>query len=184
VSRPIADSASPIRDECGKVCGVVLVFRDVADERQKSNEIEFLSYHDQLTGLYNRRYCESQIAFYDRVQHLPLSIIMGDVNGLKLTNDAFGHAMGDSLLQKSAEALKAVCRSDDVVCRYGGDEFIVLLPGTSGAEAEQIAKRFQGLLFRRQDRPCGFLNVPGLGGEGAGRQEHRADNQSRRGPYV
>lgn len=154
--RPIADSAAPIRDGSGKIHGAILVFRDVADERQKREEIEYLSYHDTLTGLHNRRYFEKQLALFDNVQHLPLAVIMGDVNGLKLTNDAFGHAMGDNLLKKAAEALKAVCRSKDVVCRYGGDEFIVLLPGTGEAEAEQIAKRFKDSFSSVKIGPVGF----------------------------
>ena len=66
---------------------------------------------------------------------------MIDVNGLKLTNDAFGHEAGDQLLQRVAQVLKQECRTDDIISRVGGDEFVVLLPKTSHREAELIMKR-------------------------------------------
>ncbi|MDP3058814.1 MAG: diguanylate cyclase, partial [bacterium] len=77
----------------------------------------------------------------DTERNLPLSIIMADVNGLKLFNDAFGHAWGDSLLQKVAGILKAEFRADDIIARMGGDEFIILLPNTTSAIAEQLIDR-------------------------------------------
>lgn len=73
--------------------------------RKKEEKIIFLSYHDQLTGLYNRRFVEEEIRRLDTLHQLPLSIITGDVNGLKLTNDVFGHRAGDLLLKKAAEVI-------------------------------------------------------------------------------
>jgi diguanylate cyclase (GGDEF)-like protein/PAS domain S-box-containing protein len=138
---PIEDSAGPIKDQSGKTTGVVIVFRDFSDKKEKLEEIEYLSFHDHLTGLYNRRYMEDTIARLDKERNLPLSIMVIDVNGLKLTNDAFGHKMGDELLVQVSNLLKEKCRSVDIVGRMGGDEFCVLLPGTSVEEAEQIKKR-------------------------------------------
>jgi diguanylate cyclase (GGDEF)-like protein len=82
----------------------------------------------------------------DTEDQLPLSIIIGDVNGLKLTNDIFGHAMGDKLLQSIARSLRLSCRTSDVVSRIGGDEFLILLPHTDGNEANQIMTRIEGHL--------------------------------------
>ena len=141
--RPIADSAAPIKDESGNIQGVVLVFRDVTEEKQRQERIEYLSYHDQMTGLYNRRFFEEELKRLDTQRNLPLSIVMADVNGLKLTNDAFGHAMGDRLLKESADLIKKACRSDDIVARIGGDEFVILLPKTNSEEAEIIVKRIK-----------------------------------------
>jgi len=139
--RSIEDSAAPIRNKSGSICGAVLVFRDVTGERRKAREIEFLSYKDPLTELGNRRYWDEQLIRLDQEQFLPLSVIMGDVNGLKLTNDLFGHAEGDELLRKVADSLKSACRNDDIVCRYGGDEFTILLPNTDAIAAEKIMNR-------------------------------------------
>ena len=106
--------------------------------------VEYLSYHDQLTGLYNRRFFEEELKRLDTKRNLPISVIMADVNGLKLANDAFGHDLGDKLLQKAAEILKSACREDDIIARLGGDEFVVLLPKTSEEQVEQIVNRIAG----------------------------------------
>ena len=103
-------------------------------------ELEYLSYHDVLTGLHNRRFFEEELVRLDASENYPLTILMADVNGLKLVNDSFGHSMGDELLVKVAESIKKGCRTYDVSARLGGDEFVVLLPKTNGFEAEQIIK--------------------------------------------
>ncbi|MEI6101823.1 MAG: HD domain-containing phosphohydrolase, partial [Eubacteriales bacterium] len=139
--RSIADSAAPIKQMDGQTSGVVLVFRDVTIQMQKQAMIEHLSFHDQLTDLFNRHFFEEEMRRLDTQRNLPLAIIMADVNGLKLTNDAFGHSAGDQLLVGAAETIQACCRRDDIISRLGGDEFVVLLPKTDMKEAEAIAKR-------------------------------------------
>lgn len=151
--KPIEDSAAPIRDEKGNTSGVVLVFRDFTDKKEKQDQIEYLSFHDQLTGLYNRRFYEEELMRLDTTRNLPLTIIMGDVNGLKLINDSFGHAMGDELLKKAAEIIKAGARADDIVSRVGGDEFVIILPQTDAFEAEQIIKRIMNLAAKEKVGP-------------------------------
>ncbi len=148
--RPIEDSAAPIVEENGEINGVVLVFRDYSAKKQKQEEVEYLSYHDQLTGLYNRRFYEEELKRLDTKRNLPLTIVMGDVNGLKLINDSFGHTMGDELLKKVAEVIKKVCRADDIIARLGGDEFVMILPETDAFEAEKIMKRIKGLLLKEK----------------------------------
>lgn len=145
IERTIEDSAAPIIDANGDVLGVVLVFRDYTEKKQKLDQIEYLSYHDQLTGLYNRRFYEEELSRMDTPRNLPFSLIMGDVNGLKLVNDSFGHVMGDELLKKAAKTIVKACRADDVVARLGGDEFVVLLPKTDQLEAEEIINRIEEL---------------------------------------
>lgn len=139
----LEDSAAPIKDDNGLTVGVVLVFRDVTYKKEQKNRIEYLSYHDALTGLYNRRFFEESLRRLDNQRNLPISIIMGDVNGLKLTNDIFGHAFGDALLQKVSDVFIKTCRSDDIIARWGGDEFVVLLPKTSQEEAKNITNRIK-----------------------------------------
>jgi diguanylate cyclase (GGDEF)-like protein len=95
--------------------------------------------YDKLTGLYNRAYLELELARLAEPSSLPLSVIMGDLNGLKLANDALGHEEGDRLLAAVAAAIRRSCRSEDIIARWGGDEFIVLLPKTPEREAMDIA---------------------------------------------
>lgn len=124
----IQSSRSFIRDEGANTLGEVIVFRDVTLQRQKEEEIRYLGYHDQLTGLYNRTYTEERLKHLDKQEYLPLGFIIGDCNGLKMANDVFGHAAGDMLLKKVAGIFNEVCCEDGIVARVGGDEFVALLP--------------------------------------------------------
>ena len=90
---------------------------------------------------------------------MPLSMIVGDLNGLKLTNDIFGHSMGDQLLIAVSNTLLAICRPSDRVFRWGGDEFIVLLPKTGTEEAKQICDRIRRALDK-QAVGAVALNMP------------------------
>jgi len=125
----------------GAVEGYVLSYRDISERKKRENEILYLSYHDQLTGLYNRTFFEVECKRLDSARQLPISVIMGDINGLKLVNDAFGHKEGDKLLIEAAKILSANCRKEDILARTGGDEFCILLPRTSAEDARSICKR-------------------------------------------
>lgn len=142
--------ASPMVIEWEGAAAILSLDSDITCRKRQEEEIQYLSYHDQLTGLYNRRYYEETLTRFTQQEQLPLSIILGDVNGLKLTNDAFGHLAGDKLLQTIADAVKSVCRPDDVAARIGGDEFALLLPNTSAQEAEQAVQRLQAEISGRQ----------------------------------
>ena len=114
---------------------------DITELKKTRDLIEHMSNHDELTGLYNRRFYETEVKRLDVQRNLPLSVIMIDVNGLKLINDAFGHEKGDEMLIKVANAMNSECRSDEIIARLGGDEFIVLLPKTCLSDAERLAGR-------------------------------------------
>jgi diguanylate cyclase (GGDEF)-like protein len=117
--------------------------RNITQQKQDEEKIRYLSYHDKLTGLYNRAFFEEELKRLDTERQLPISIIIGDVNGLKLVNDAFGHHDGDELLTSAASLLKEACRDDDIIARWGGDEFAILLPQTSAEDALKIYKRIK-----------------------------------------
>lgn len=140
---PIADSAAPIKTGDGKIFGVVMVFRDVSKEKEHNNQIKHMSYHDSLTGLYNRRYIEEAISQWDTPENQPISIIMGDVNGLKITNDVFGHAAGDNLLRQVARTVKENCFDENLVARWGGDEFVVVMLKTDISIAEDVIRKIR-----------------------------------------
>ncbi len=104
-------------------------------------KIRYLSFHDQLTGLYNRHYLEDEMKRLDTERQLPISIILADLNNLKLINDTFGHKAGDEMIKKAAAIIGQNCRSEDTIARWGGDEFLIYLPKTAENEAVEIARR-------------------------------------------
>lgn len=138
---PIADGASPIRDESGNIYGVVMVFRDITNEKAQRNKIEHIMAHDSMTGLYNRWYMEELLRRYESMPDVKCALIMGDLNGLKLVNDAFGHYEGDRFIQKIAAILRSSCRQKDIVSRWGGDEFLILMPDAVAKDAEILIER-------------------------------------------
>jgi len=116
---------------------------DITNRIERENKISYLSYKDQLTGLYNRRFFEEQLRRLDNPRNMPLSIIIGDVNGLKLINDAFGHKAGDKLLKLIGDLISSSIRGNDIASRWGGDEFAVILPNSDANAAEVLVNRIQ-----------------------------------------
>ena len=121
---------------------LILANKELASQNE---EIMYLIFHDQLTGVYNRKVYEEELERLDTANNLPLTIIVGDVKGLKQINDSFGPTMGDELLRKSAEIIKKSCREKDVISRNDSDEFIILMPKTNASEAEAIIQRMNDL---------------------------------------
>lgn len=140
-------SISPIIQK-GLFNGSVLMVRDVSKELSHKEQIEYVSYHDYLTGLYNRHFFETELKRLDTKRQLPLTLFIADVNELKLINDAFGHLEGDELIKEVANIFKKSVRTEDIVARWGGDEFAILLPQTSEADAGIVYQRIQKLLQR------------------------------------
>ena len=146
----IEDTAAPIKDKFGNVIGVVLVFKDISEKKEKRKEIEFLSYHDQLTGVHNRRYFEKVLTRLDNNENLPLAVIYADVNCLKTINDAFGHEYGDLLIRQVSGVLKTEFRSSDIISRTGGDEFVILLPKTEEHIVKDLIKNIKEKIEKKK----------------------------------
>ncbi len=131
---------TPYYDHDGQNLGLIGISRDITERKQHEAEILYLGQHDALTGLHNRSYYEAERQRLDQGDYLPLSLIIGDINGLKLINDAFGHSEGDKLLISIARIMAGCIRDQDVLVRTGGDEFVMLLPQTSYSEAGALVE--------------------------------------------
>jgi diguanylate cyclase (GGDEF)-like protein/PAS domain S-box-containing protein len=131
---------TPYYDEKGQLIGVIGIRRDVTERRRREDEILYLNHHDVLTGLYNRAYIQQALEFLDQDSNFPISVVAGDINGLKLVNDSFGHGEGDRLIVAISQILKKSTRESDVVGRVGGDEFYLILPNTDSKAAKEIIK--------------------------------------------
>ena len=134
-------TASMIYHELEKKSFILAILQDISEKKRAEEEMLYLNFHDHLTGLYNRRFYEEELRRLDIQRNLPITLVMIDANGLKLMNDAFGHEVGDQSLKKIAEALKRVCRQDEIIARIGGDEFVILLPKTKKQDADEIVRR-------------------------------------------
>lgn len=139
----ISTSASVIKNIYGIATGAVIIFRNISERRKKEEEINYITFHDQVTGCFNRAFFEEQKNRLNSDKYLPCSVIQGDINGLKLVNDAFGHSRGDELLRNAAQILQKHCRHNDLIMRVGGDEFTIFLPNTENFVACQIVKNIE-----------------------------------------
>ncbi len=119
---------------------------DITDKKETDAQLLHISNHDFLTGLHNRRYFEEELERLDTQSQLPLSVMIGDINGVKLVNDAFGHSNGDRLIQYCAKIISSCSRPGDMVARIGGDEFAILMPKTENEEALQVLENIKSAL--------------------------------------
>jgi len=140
----------PIKLANGHI-GIYAIYRDITERKKREEKIEYLSYKDQLTDLYNRRFFEEEMKRLDTQRKLPISIIMADLNGLKIINDSYGHEKGDEILKRTAKILKNSIRKEDVLARQGGDEFAILLPQTQKDEAQEVINRIKRKTDKTRD---------------------------------
>lgn len=130
-----------------------LIIEDVTEKIKYQEAMRNQSFRDKLTGLYNRAYFDEQAERLDTHRQLPMSVIIADANGLKLVNDAFGHTQGDQYLIQISQTLKQCLRKEDVICRWGGDEYAILLPNTSKETVACLIDRIKGAAATVEPNP-------------------------------
>jgi diguanylate cyclase (GGDEF)-like protein len=131
-----------------------IAFSSMAETvRSKTEELEFRSFHDELTGLYNRAYFEDAMHRFDSGRFNPVTVVVCDVNGLKMINDTLGHKAGDDLIIAAASAIANAGRKTDVVARIGGDEFAILLPESTETTAGEVLRRIRAEIdkYKREE---------------------------------
>ena len=159
-SRVLSLTQNPIFNENNEIEYVVCSAQDITERKEREEKIKYLSYRDQLTDLYNRRFLQEELQRLDTERQLPISFIMVDVNGLKIINDSLGHEKGDELLIKTGEILQEAVREEDILARYGGDEFVILLPQTENESAQKIVERLnEKTLGTKKDELCISLGL-------------------------
>ncbi|HAJ95842.1 MAG TPA: hypothetical protein DCP02_06375, partial [Actinobacteria bacterium] len=128
------------------------IFHDVTELKKAEKKIKYLKFHDSLTELYSRTYMEKILGNVYRERNLPMNFIICDLNGLKLVNDTFGYIEGDKLLKRVAKILKYCARREDIVARWGGDEFFVLLPRSTPGEVEDVVHKIRNICANTKDQ--------------------------------
>jgi len=125
----------------GDVIKVISIAKEITERKQMEEELRRLSIYDLLTGVYNRNFFETEVERIQNSRLWPVSIVMVDLDNLKVVNDTDGHAAGDKLIQLAASVLKSSFRAEDIIARFGGDEFVVLLTETGEDEINEIVPR-------------------------------------------
>jgi diguanylate cyclase (GGDEF)-like protein len=143
----------PVFGNQNKIIGVVEIGYDVTIRKNFEKRMRYFSFHDALTGLYNRAYFEEELKRLFGSREIQIGILLADVNGLKLVNDAFGHQAGDLLLKRVADILRLTCRKEDLIARWGGDEFIVLLANINIENLKELEKRIQEACLKDNNEP-------------------------------
>ncbi len=131
----------PLKDESGRVIGIIALINNVTEQETLRKELKRQSVTDRLTGLYNREYFDEYTGRLVAGTQFPLSILTLDCDDLKRVNDAYGHMAGDEYIRSTVALLRATLPESSVMCRTGGDEFVILLPATSPQKAAAYVKK-------------------------------------------
>ena len=140
---------TPIIGEDGNVLGLIGVARDITEQKKLEKKLRYLSYTDRLTNLYNRAYFDEKVSEFIENKKFPIGVVIGYVNGLKIVNDTLGHLDGDRLLKEMSSVLKEVCGDNGLVFRWGGDEFITLIPNSTEKDCIEFIEKVNNLCDKK-----------------------------------
>lgn len=153
---------SPITDEKGRITHYVSVSKDISERVRKEHSLREAATRDRLTGLHNRSYVESRLqeACLQAKQHqMPLTVLMCDVDHFKQINDRYGHLTGDRVLRRIARILRQGARASDVIGRWGGEEFLIVLEDCNEQNALELAERIRSRVEKSADAEVGQLTI-------------------------
>ncbi|NLJ48574.1 MAG: diguanylate cyclase [Candidatus Atribacteria bacterium] len=143
----------PVYNRKKKTIAIEGIARDITERKKAEEQIRYISFHDPLTGLYNRAFFEEEVARQKFPENHPIGIILGDVNGIHLVNERFGHQEGDRILIDAANILKKFSRNQDILARWGEDEFILFLPNTNEDVTRSLVYQIQKELQNIEKNP-------------------------------
>lgn len=141
-ARCVQTTSYPFRDESNGPL-IAQVNTDITELKKTEKRISYLNTHDALTGLWNRSFAEKEMRRLDVRESIPISVMVFDVNGLRLVNDSYGRSAGDALLMEAARTLKKFARRKGITARWGADEFIIIKPKTLRGDARKILSRIR-----------------------------------------
>ncbi len=144
-------TVKPVFGADHQVTSVICISKEITERKRMEDELRYLSTHDALTGLYNRHFFQTEMERIEGGRQFPVSIVMADLDNLKVINDRHGHKSGDASIKKGADLLKRCFRTEDIIARIGGDEFGVLLPQTGAEELVEIISRLAGEIAQQED---------------------------------
>jgi len=142
-SKWVLETGQGVYGRDGSVEAIEGIIIDISNLKKKEEEIQYINDHDHLTDLYNRQYFEKKLSEMNRKEYLPLSVLIADINGLHLINEAFGQHEGDLIIIKSARVIQSCCRKKDIAARLGGDEFGIIMSQTSNAEVHELLDKIK-----------------------------------------
>jgi len=143
-------NSANIKDPNGKMIATIAQGTDITDRKRQEERLTYLSFHDHLTGIFNRRYFEAALLDVDNAAFYPLAVVIGDLNGLKQINDSYGYSTGDKAILKAAELISGGLRPGDIVARIGGDEFGILMMNAQQDQVEETTRNLQVLLSKER----------------------------------
>lgn len=158
----VAQTITPLKDEAGTTKHYVSVSKDVSEMMARTQELREHAYHDGLTGLFNRRAGELKLQrcqLAAQSEQEGYALILGDIDEFKQINDRFGHEVGDLVLQRCAALLSSVVRNGDAVVRWGGEEFLIVLPGCPPSAEQDLAERIRTAMAAQKDSTAGSITM-------------------------